>query len=64
MWTPPALASWSLRTHPPQARRQFVLAALQKRVSDLLQITKLYTVFQVYDTVDDATAALSTSTAA
>jgi len=38
---------------------QFVLAGLQKRVSDLLQITKLYTVFSVYRTADEAIAALS-----
>jgi len=38
---------------------RLVLVGLQKRVADLLRITKLYTVFQVFDTVDQATAALS-----
>ena len=33
------------------------LAALTKRVKDLLQITKLYTDFSVYDTSDDAVQA-------
>jgi len=35
-------------------------AALQKRVTDLLQITKLLTAFQVFDTVDQAVTALGT----
>jgi anti-sigma B factor antagonist len=38
---------------------KIVFAGLQKRISELLQITKLYTVFEVYDTVDLAIAALS-----
>jgi anti-sigma B factor antagonist len=38
---------------------RLALAALRKRVSDLLQITKLYTVFSVFDTVDQAVAAMS-----
>lgn len=32
----------------------FVLVALSKRVFDLLKITKLYTVFQTFETVDAA----------
>lgn len=39
---------------------RLALAALQKRVTDLLQITKLLTVFQVFDTVDQAVTALGT----
>jgi anti-sigma B factor antagonist len=35
------------------------LAQLNKRVIDLLQITKLITVFDTYDTVDDAVGAFS-----
>ena len=42
---------------------RLALAALQKRVIDLLQITKLLSVFEVFDSVDQATAALSVSTA-
>jgi anti-sigma B factor antagonist len=38
---------------------QLVLVGLQKRVSDVLHITKLYTVFRVYDSVDLAMAALN-----
>lgn len=38
---------------------RLALAALQKRVIELLQITKLLTVFEVFDSVDQATAALS-----
>jgi len=34
------------------------LAGLNQRLRDLLQITKLVTVFEVYDTVQEATAAL------
>jgi anti-sigma B factor antagonist len=39
---------------------RFVLVALQKRVIDLLQITKLFTVFKVFETVDQAVEALRT----
>jgi anti-sigma B factor antagonist len=35
---------------------RFVLAGLQKRVSDLLQITKLYSVFNVYENANLALA--------
>jgi len=35
-----------------------VLANVGKRVADLLQLTKLYTVFTVYPSVDEAVAAL------
>jgi anti-sigma B factor antagonist len=38
---------------------RMALAALPKRVRDLLQITKLYTVFEVFDTVGDAVRALN-----
>jgi len=34
------------------------LAGLNQRLRDLLQITKLVTVFEVYDSVQQATAAL------
>lgn len=34
------------------------LAGLNQRLRDLLQITKLVTVFEVYDSVQEATAAL------
>lgn len=37
------------------------LAGLNQRLRDLLQITKLVTVFEVYDTVQEATAALKHS---
>ncbi len=35
-----------------------VLAALIRRVRDLLQLTKVEPLFQIYDTVDEATAAI------
>jgi anti-sigma B factor antagonist len=38
---------------------RLALAALQKRVVDLLKITKLLTVFEVFDTVEQAVAGLS-----
>ena len=38
---------------------RFVMAGLQRRVSDLLQITKLDSVFKVYENADRALADLS-----
>jgi len=40
------------------------LASLTQRVGDLLQVTKLLTVFDVYDTEDDAVRAFRRRTAA
>jgi len=40
------------------------LAALNSRVIDLLQITKLVTVFDVFDSVDDAVASFSVAAGA
>ena len=40
-----------------QANGEIKLANLTQRVRDLLQITKLMTVFDCYDNVDNATAA-------
>ena len=37
---------------------RLVLAGLQKRVSDLLSVTKLISVFETYPTADEAAAAL------
>jgi anti-sigma B factor antagonist len=39
-----------------------VLANLTKRIADLLQITKLSTVFETYDTADEAVAKLASAT--
>jgi anti-sigma B factor antagonist len=38
---------------------KLVLTGLPQRISDLLKITKLYTVFQVFENVDQAAAALT-----
>jgi hypothetical protein len=40
------------------------LAALTQRVGDLLQVTKLLTVFEVYDTVEDAVGSYKKGAAA
>jgi anti-sigma B factor antagonist len=44
----------SLYTTARNAGGAVKLAALTQRVGDLLQVTKLLTVFDVYDTVDEA----------
>lgn len=49
----------SAYTSTRNAGGQLMLAGLTKRVTDLLQITKLYTVFPVFATVDDAVASLA-----
>jgi anti-sigma B factor antagonist len=41
--------------------QRIVLAGLGNRVKELLQLTKLHSIFEIYDSVDDAKAALAGS---
>jgi len=43
---------------------QLKLAAVQKKMKDLMQITKLYTVFQAYDTEEEAIQSFGTGASA
>lgn len=47
--TPPGSANWSAALPPFERRRQMKPLKLTKRIQDLLQITKLYTIFEVFD---------------
>lgn len=52
-----------LYTSARNAGGNIKLAALTKRVDDLLQVTKLLTVFEVYDSVPEAVASFAGSAA-
>ncbi len=54
----------ALYTTARNAGGSIKLAALTQRVGDLLQVTKLLTVFEVYDTVEDAVGSYKKGAAA
>ena len=59
--TVPGSAKWFAPTPPFRARGSLKLLNLTKRITDLLSITKLLTVFETFDSENEAVRSFSAS---